>query len=428
MFPIRFRLGVGLTTLFAFALASPDVNGQVVTLPTVSGGWSAMAAALDPVTDDIMVVGTENTDDSGFVAASLTYNGAVTNVFGGGIVRDAVAASKYEAWPYTCAVDYEGRLLSAGICGTKSGDAFAVVRYDTNGDLEKTFGTKGIVTTLFNGVSQATLRAMTLQYSGANEKIVVAGSDWEQNPVLLARYTNTGALDTTFGSGGTVQTTTPFEYVIVQDMVVQSDGSIIVCAEGLSAGEPTTTVLMRYTPNGQLDTTFGSDGYATLSIDGESTSPRGIAVDADDRIVVAGACEDDDDYLALVRFTADGDLDDTFGDGGGVTESFAASAEAVAIDDDGDIVIAGISANGENLVVARFTSDGDLDDTFGSSDGVFNGQGYADDFAYSPCADSVQLQPSSSDPLGYKILLVGSSDDANVVVRYKSNGTPDASF
>ena len=95
-------------------------------------------------------------------------------------------------------------------------------------------------------------------------------------------------------------------------------------------------------------------------------------------------------------------------------------------------MVSGLAANGENLVVARFTSDGDLDNTFGSSKGVFNGQGYADDFVYSPCAHSVQLQPSSSDPMGYKVLLVGSSGSGknrvNAVVRYNSNGTPDTTF
>ena len=67
---------------------------------------------------------------------------------------------------------------------------------------------------------------------------------------------------------------------------------------------------------------------------------------------MAGSCEngEDEDDLALVRFTADGDLDATFGDGGVVTEDFAYSADAVAIDDDGNIIISG--SNGEDLVVA----------------------------------------------------------------------------
>ena len=62
--------------------------------------------------------------------------------------------------------------------------------------------------------------------------------------------------------------------------------------------------------------------------------------------------------MALVRFTENGGLDGTFGSGGIVTESFACQANAVTIDGDGNIVISGLAANGENLLVARFTSRG----------------------------------------------------------------------
>ena len=167
-----------------------------------------------------------------------------------------------------------------------------------------------------------------------------------------------------------------------------------------------------------MDKTFGQNGYVTITIDGQDTYPLGIAVDEDNSIVVAGECGDDTPVMVLARFTANGALDGTFGDGGAVVEDFASSANAVAIDDDGNIVVAGSSADGENLVVARFTSDGDLD-------------GYDDSFAYGyvVTAHSVQLQPSSSDPLGYKILAVGmNSKRGTAVVRYNSDGTPDTTF
>ena len=166
----RNRLGVGLMTLFAFALAAVSARGQVVILPTISGGWDSMAAALGP--NGIFVVGTDRATESDFVATSVSFKGAV-----GGIVTDTVTGAKFEAWPYTCAVDSEGRLLSAGMAGAKGGDTFTVVRYNTDGSLDTTFGKKGIAATQFNGVTQATLRAMTMQYSGKMENIVVAGSE-----------------------------------------------------------------------------------------------------------------------------------------------------------------------------------------------------------------------------------------------------------
>ena len=387
----------------------------------------ATAAALDPVTGDIMVVGAGFKLPGYFDASGVSFNGSA-----GGIVQTSVSSEGMN-WPNACAVDYEGRLLSAGSSAGKSGGIFTTVRYNANGSLDTTFGTKGIVTTSFKGLDEVAIYAMTMQGSGSSEKIVVAGNNGELNPVLLARYTEGGALDTTFGSGGTVSTTTPFAYPTVEDVGLQSNGEIIVCAAVTLSDGVEAMALMRYTANGVLDKTFGSNGYVTLTID--SRRRRHLSLwhrrGRDNNIVVAG-CNEDSGVMALARFTPNGGLDGTFGDAGIVTESFACQANAVAIDYDGNIVVSGLAANGENLVVARFTSDGDLDDTFGSSEGVFNGQGYADDFVYSPCAQSVQLQPSSSDPMGYKVLLVGSSGSGknrvNAVVRYNSNGTPDTTF
>jgi uncharacterized delta-60 repeat protein len=374
------------------------------------------------------VVGAGFTLPGYFDASGVSFNGSA-----GGIVETSVS-SEGTNWPNACAIDYAGRLLSAGSSAAKSGGIFTTVRYDTNGSLNTTFGSKGIVTTSFKGIDEVAIYAMTMQGSGSGEKIIVAGNNGELNPVLLARYTESGALDTTFGAGGTVSTTTPFEFVTVEDVALQSNGDIIVCAAVSLSDGVDAMALMRYTANGQLDTTFGSKGYVTLTVDsndGDDTFPYGIAVDANNNIVVA-ASNEDSGVMALVRFTESGGLDASFGDLGIVTESFACQAQAVAIDYAGNIVISGLAANGENLLVARFTSDGALDNTFGSTGGVFNGQGYADDFVYSPCAHSVQLQPSSSDPMGYKVLLVGSSGSGkncvNAVVRYNSNGTPDTTF
>ena len=229
MFRDRNRLGVGLMTLFALGLGLPAAVAQVVILPTISGGLTAMAAAINPTRTISWRWGRSLAKATSL--HSLTYKGAVNKAFGGEIVTDTLAGGNPRPG-LTPAGQLRGRLLSAGICGAKGGDCFTVVRYDTNGDLNKTFGKKGIVTTQFNGILQATLRAMTLQYSGTDEKIVVAGSNWESNPVMLARYTDTGVLDATFGAGGTVSTTTPFNWVLVLDAAVQSDGSIIVCAWG----------------------------------------------------------------------------------------------------------------------------------------------------------------------------------------------------
>jgi uncharacterized delta-60 repeat protein len=426
----RYRLAVALTTLCALALVVPAAIGQVAVLPTISGGWGATAMALDPVTDDIMVVGAPYTGTGyGYAAASLTYAGAVNTAFGGGIVVNQMSIDGAENWPNACAIDSAGKLLSTGqftyVSKKLVNWGFATARYNSNGALDKTFNKVGATTSDFSSY-EAVAEAIVLQGSGTAQKVVVVGQNYEQNPILLARYTNSGSPDTTFGSSGVVSTTTPFSYVSVRDVAQQSDGSIVVCFWTENKSGAISAGLMRYTQNGVLDTTFGSNGYATLTVNGLNTYPQCVAVDAHDNIIVGGDfVSGANDTMYLARFTPEGALDGTFGNGGIVSESFATVTSAVTLDSSGNIVIAGVSPNTNNLVVARFTSAGNLDSTFGSSQGVFNGQGYANDFAYSPfqIKRSVQIQGDGH------ILAVGTNAaGANAVIRYNSNGTPDTTF
>ena len=433
MFHNRNRLGVGLVTLVAFGLGLPSAVAQVVTLPTSGVGWGAMAAALDPETDDVMVAGSGVSDWPEFVASGVSYSGTINKTFGGGLVETDVTGIGSESWPYACAVDSEGRLLAGGqyyySSKKASGWGFGLVRYDTNGKLDTTFNKTGIVKTNFTNTEDfASIKAIALQGSGTAQKILVAGGYTNNEiPVYLARYTASGALDTTFGSGGTVSTAMPVPFVDVTAVELQSDGSIVVGATFFSASELSSMALIRYTANGRLDTTFGTNGIATLSIAGDDSHLNDIIIDADDNIIAVG---DGDGDLAVARFTPDGELDTTFGTAGYVTKSFGATACAVALDSAGNIVVSGVVAGGlgnydSELLVARFTSSGAVDNTFG--DVVVNGvpQGYSADFPYSAqgIAHSIQIQSNG------QIVAVGcNEDEVNAVVHYNSNGTPDKSF
>ena len=129
---------------------------------------------------------------------------------------------------------------------------FAVVRYNTNGTLDKTFNKTGIVKTNFS-TNNEEIRAMVVQPNGS---IVVAGqSSNSTNTVILARYTTSGALDTTFGSGGTFIDPIPtinghsVSWLEVTAIALQSDGYIIVGAEAALANQPIQMLLIAYTPS-----------------------------------------------------------------------------------------------------------------------------------------------------------------------------------
>ena len=139
--------------------------------------------------------------------------------------------------------------------------------------------------------------------------------------------------------------------------------------------------LMRYTPDGKLDKTFGSGGRTALF---DSDYVNALAIDSQDRIIVGGtgACFTNGSYCQawnLARYRPNGSLDKTFGGGGNgyasVEMTIDSSLRDLAIDPAGNIVVAGTDYNGEEL--ARFKPNGSIDPSLGSEgiamipDGIF---------------------------------------------------------
>jgi uncharacterized delta-60 repeat protein len=170
---------------------------------------------------------------------------------------------------------------------------------------------------------------------------------------------------------------------------------------------------------GDLDPSFGGDGMATADLSGANHG-RGMAIDGAGRIVVVG-------NAALVRFNPDGSLDTSFGEDGAVQIRFGAAgslAYATAIDPLGRIVAAGClySSSASDFAVARFNPDGSPDLTF-DGDGVttidFGGGRYA-------CSRAVALDADGRIVMAGASTLSGAADFA--VARLNPDGSPDASF
>ena len=190
---------------------------------------------------------------------------------------------------------------------------FAVARYNVDGFLDPTFGARGRVTTNFGpyGVGNA----VALQ---RDKKIVVAGSAAVARGLnfAVARYNADGSLDLTFGTKGKV--TTSFgggTFDRGNAMVLQKDGKIVVA--GTTAGtRGLNFAVARYNTNGSLDTGFGTGGKVTTSF---YKADRGyaVALQKDGKIVVAGTS---DSNFAVARYNVDGSLDMKFGrEGKGIT-------------------------------------------------------------------------------------------------------------
>lgn len=308
----------------------------------------------------------------GFALARYETNGNLDSTFGnGGKITTEFPGFLFFAT--SIARQQNGKLVVAGsaISPTSGGLNFGLARYDTDGSLDTTFGTGGVVSTDF-GVGFAVPSAVGIQIDG---KIVAAGfvsrinDDGTGQDFALARYNADGSLDTTFGASGKVITNvSPFGEGIA-GLVIQPDNSVVVAGSALlsSASSSSTFTLARYLSNGSLDPSFGTNGIVTTDF-GPFSHAAAVASPRAGTIVAAGSAGLD---FALAQYDSFGDLDPSFGVGGKVTTDFFGStdgASCMVVLPNGKIAVGGTAFGGVtfDFAIAQYTASGALDSTFGS--------------------------------------------------------------
>jgi uncharacterized delta-60 repeat protein len=233
---------------------------------------------------------------------------------------------------------------------------------------------------------------------------------------VLVRYTGGGRLDPTFGHGGKVITDLFTGDDQARDVVAQPDGKVIAGGHACPGG-PTgcPLALARYTRNGELDITFSDDRKATVRI-GEEGTVEALAIQPDGGIVVAGHADAGQaNVFALARFTSSGLLDRRFGHEGTVTTAFGTIqdiAHGVVVQSDGKIVAVGqtlFEGLERDFALARYTSAGRLDPMFGDGGKVITDFPRQTDIAY-----DVAIQRDG------KIVAGGGSGDDMALARYLS--------
>jgi uncharacterized delta-60 repeat protein len=375
------------------ALDATFGSGGRVTLG-LAGGARALALQSD---GKILALGKDRLgryNSDGSVDTSFGVSGEAAISFSGATADEAQAV----------AVQSDGKILVAGFGqnGTTNTGVFnydfALARYNTDGSLDTTFGNAGQV---FAGSTVGTDRAyaVLIQPDG---KIVVAGhmiaSNGINNDFAVARYLSTGAPDTSFGSGGVAAlsiSNRDFAYTAA----LQADGSIVLAGEvGDDTADPSDVGVARFTSAGVPDSTFGTGGSVRIDYSGidESDEAESIAVQADGKIVVAGFTLSGVtlDYM-VARLTTDGSRDTTFGNGGHVITPFGTGqdfARALAIQSDGAIVVAGSGSSNTvtDFGLVRYLPSGALDTSF-DGDGLLG----VDFFGAGDSAEAIAIQPDS---------------------------------
>jgi uncharacterized delta-60 repeat protein len=317
-----------------------------------------------------------------------------------------------------------GRLAAVLLGALALALAVSVVALAAPGDLDRTFSGDGKVRTNFTPGADGA-GGVAIQADGMIVVVGTAGSTTREGPnFALARYKADGTLDASFGGDGKV--TTRFAHVSWGlDVAIQTDGKIVAVGHT----DP-KLALARYNPDGTLDTTFDGNGKATLAFPPlDHASAAGVALQADGKIVVAGEAwceelfltcnEEESADFAVARFEADGTLDTSFSEDGWLTTDISGddTGSAVTLQADGKIVVAG-GVNMADFGLVRYNSDGTLDSVFGDG-GIartdFGGFGV-------DRADALAIQADG------KFVAAGRAGGEFALVRYNSDGTPDAGF
>lgn len=341
-------------------------------------------------------------------------NGSIDNTFGAAGKLSVTFGDKV-------ARQSDGKL----IVGSTSGGSFAVARYDKNGKgLDTTFGTNGVAK--FPGDPDDFFYEFHDFAIQPDNKIVVIGTQrtgGHTTTIWVVRFTSSGEPDNSFEDNG-FRFLDEFDfpnsaYFNGKAVAIHPDGKILLSGDMYDSGaEHKQIALARLLSNGFLDTEdFGTNGKGTVAttLDRFENVNGGLALQADGKILVVGSIfdygQDPNDDLAVARFTTAGSLDPTFGGSGIIVTDLGNSenANAVVIQPDGKIVLVGnsVGAAGSDILLVRYNSNGSLDNTFGVNGKVITDLGNTPD-----SGNRIAIQTDG------KLVVAGSSNGNALLARY----------
>jgi uncharacterized delta-60 repeat protein len=323
----------------------------------------------------IVAVGTSYTPTYSSVIEVTRYlaDGSFDPAFGtGGHFNYSMGV---ETGAYKCIIKENGKILICGYTTDYATYGLLILQLNEEGTPDPDFGSNGVVVAE-TSPAEKNAYAMALQ---DDNKILLAGysvnSDYRNAPMVL-RFTESGVLDTSFGTDGIA--TIPITEIDndFSAVSVQSDGKIIAAGHISNGLSWFSLLVARFDDNGQLDPTYGTGGVINLNLGNVDDEFFDMQLTSDDEAILAGFTVSQSDlyyHLLLMKFDASGYPVLSFGlDGytiyGDVPYTFG---DALVLQPDGKILVAGCTGDltpaNNDWAVWRFNSDGNLDNSFGTS-------------------------------------------------------------
>ncbi|MEN2980600.1 DUF4347 domain-containing protein, partial [Tistrella arctica] len=324
------------------AISTGDAgNGPVSSIEVITladGRYYVIGYDAVPYTFQVARYNADGTLDTSFDG-----DGGVTTDLGSSII------------PVDAAIQADGKLVVMGRPASGSGPV-TLVRYNTDGSLDTSFGTDGIATTAIPG-SNGQARAVAIDVSG---DILVTGNT--NNNFLLMRFDADGTLDTGFGGGdGVVDIDLgglDWGFVITP----QTDGKLIVGGNTDLGG-----ALIRLNADGSLDTGFGTGGVVELGDSGSLTTIEDVFVQSDGKVVAVGFVATVPFATTIWRLNTDGSTDTGYGTAGQLNLSSTTKNDAFMTAADEMVILTTRSVGGETVsTLIRVGDDGALDSGFGT--------------------------------------------------------------
>ena len=391
----------------------------MVTTP-IGTSDDAGRKALVQADGKIVVAGYSVGSTTGHDFAVVRYNldGSLDTTFGGtGKVTTDLGSADEGGW--SAALQSDGKIVVVGRRFNGTTDDIVLIRYNTNGTLDSSFGIGGRV--IYDEGAYEQALGVTIKPDG---EIIVVGSS--------NLFGDTDVFSVRFNSSGTLINSEGFDYYGLTDVgnsvAIQSDGKYLVAGYATYIDGFKYITLIRYNADGSPDATFESAGAVITAVGVADDVAQSVLVQPNGKIIVTGYTVDDvtGQNLLVLRYNANGTLDTTFGLSGVTSTDLGSLDEGAwgaALQVDGKIIVVGRRFNGstDDLVLIRYNSNGSIDTTFGSSGSVITPAGSGVGSGW-----SVALQSDG------RIVVTGSSSNVPnqdiITLRFNTNGTIDNTF
>ena len=359
---------ISTLTFAQWGMLDPTFGGTGKVTMNLSTGFENASDIIQQADGRLIVVGSGTETSTKILVAAYDMDGALDETFGTNGITLVDAPGN---------VDYgiKGAFQSDGkiIVGARSGDGvyneFICIRLSADGILDLSFATNGIFTYSFGGSINELNDLKVLD----NDKIILAGNAGEDidNDFALIKLNPDGTSDNSFGTNGSIMFSVTDKFDNLRAIAVKDDGKIIGAGSVYDISRTLIPVLVRFNADGSIDNTFGNEGIVTLTPGPGASFFNDLAITNNNSIIAAGVLDYESQYDFLAaKYNEDGTVDAQFAENGIFEKDYnddSDYASSLILQPDGKPVLVGYQGNWPSATFAllRLTAEGTPDDTFG---------------------------------------------------------------